>query len=210
MERAPGKDAVAAVGAVTHYGRAVLVTVSARDGVPFVADRRQVVLIGDGLPSAPYHHEAQTLARPAAAELIRRVRAAVDARAEAALAELRRSVRAQCRLGWLAHRAPRPLPETLDGILDSRPATLIAAAEMYLAALSSAAGRCRLPVVTCARGTELEAAARALGADAAEVAAFLAGMRASLGPPWQADHRTAAAAALAAAAGRQGWRLPGA
>ena len=210
MERAPRKVGVAAVGAVTHYGRAVLVTVSARDGVPFVADRRQVVLIGDGLPSAPYHHEAQTLARPAAAELIRRVRAAVDARAEAALGELRQSVRAQCRLEWLAHRAPRPLPETLDGILDSRPATLIADAEMYLGALSGAARRCGLPVVTCARGTELEAAAGALGAGAAEVAAFLAGLRASLGPPWQADHRTAAAAALAAAARGEGWRLPGA
>ena len=201
-------DAVGAVGAVSHYGRAILVTVAARDGVPFVVDRRRVALIGDGLPSAPYHHEAQTLDRPAAAELIRRVRAAIDVRAEAALRELRQSARAHCRLESLAHRAPRPLPPTLDGILDSRPATLIADAEMYLDALSGAAQRCELRVVTCARGTETEAAARALGAGADEVAAYLRGLRASLGPPWQADHRTAAAAALAAAARGQGWRLP--
>ena len=201
-------NAVGAVGAVTHYGRAILVTVAARDGVPFVVDRRRVALIGDGLPSAPCHHEAQTLDRPAAAELIRRVRAAIDARAEAALRELRQSVRAHCRIESLAHRAPRPLPPTLDGILDSRPAKLIADAEMYLDALSGAAKRCGLPVVTCARGTEMEAAARALGAGADEVAAFLRGLRASLGPPWQVDHRTAAAAALAAAARDHGWRLP--
>lgn len=202
-------DAAGAVGAVTHYGRAVLVTVAARDGVPFVVDRRSVALIGGGLPSAPYHHEAQALDRPVAAELIRRVRAAVDARAAAALQELRRSVAAHCRLAALAHRAPRPLPATLDGILDSRPATLIADAEMYLDALSRAAERCGFPVVTCARGAETEAAARALGAGTDEVDAFLRGLRASLGPPWQVDHRTAAAAALAAAQGK-GWRLPGA
>ncbi len=200
----------AAVGAVTHYGRAILVTVAGRGGVPFVVDRRSVALIGDGLPSAPYHHEAQTLARPAAAELIGRVRAAIDVRAAAALRDLERSVRVHCRLLALAHRTPRPLPSTLDGILDSRPATLIADAEMYLVALSRAAGKCNLPVATCAGGTELEAAARALGAGADEVDAFLRGLRASLGPPWQVDHRTAAAAALAAAAREHGWRLPAA
>ena len=201
-------DAAGVVGAVTHYGRAILVTVAARDGIPFVLDRRQVALIGDGLPSAPYHHEAQALERPAAAELIGRVRAAIDVRAEAALRELRQSVQARCRLESLAHRALRPLPPTLDGILDSRPATLIADAEMYLEALSGAARRCDLEVVTWARGTEVEEAARSLGAGTDEVAGFLQGLRRSLGPPWQADHRTAAAAALAAAGNEQGWRLP--
>ena len=202
--------AAAAVGAVTHYGRAILVTVAGRDGAPVVVDRRSVALIGDGLPSAPYHHEAQALDRPAAAELIGRVRAAVDARAAAALRDLEQSLRPRCRLAALAHRTPRPLPPTLDGILDSRPATLIADAEMYLVALGRAAGECGLPVATCARGTEMEAAARALGAGAGEVEAYLRGLRASLGPPWQADHRTAAAAALAAVARERGWRLPGA
>lgn len=200
--------AAGAVGAVTHYGRAILVTLAGRDGVPFVVDRRSVALIGDGLPSAPYHHEAQALARPEAAELIRRVRAAIDVRAAAAMRDLERSVRVRCRLAVLAHRAPRPLPPTLDGILDSRPATLIADAEMYLVALSRAAAKCGLPVATCARGAEMEAAARALGVGAEEVSAFLLGLRATLGPPWQVDHRTAAAAALAAVARDRGWRLP--
>ena len=199
---------VGAVGAVVHYGRAILVTLAGRDGVPVVVDRRTVALIGDGLPSAPYHHEAQTLDRPAAAELIGRVRAAIDVRAAAALRDLRQSVSAHCRLQVLAHRALRPLPPTLDEILDSRPATLIADSEMYVDALSGAARRCDLEVATCARGTETEAAARALGAGAGEVVGFLKGLRATLGPPWQADHRAAAAAALAAAARDQGWRLP--
>ena len=201
-------DAVGAVGAVLHYGRAILVTVAAQSGVPFVVDRRRVALIDDGLPVAPYHHEAQTLDRAAAAELIDRVRAAIDARAVGALRDLRGALGGRCRLVALAHRAPRPLPPTLDGILDSRPATLIADAEMYLLALGRAARRCRLPVVTHARGAETEAAAREMGVSAEQVGAFLRGQRATLGPPWQADHRAAAAAALAAVARGQGWRLP--
>ena len=129
----------------------ILVTVAGRGGVPFVVDRRSVALIGDGLPSAPYHHEAQTLARPAAAELIGRVRAAIDVRAAAALRDLERSVRAHCRLLALAHRTPRPLPSTLDGFPRFAARNADCHAEMYL--VPSRAGQVQPSGATCAGGT---------------------------------------------------------
>ena len=197
-----------AVGAVVHSGWVILVTVTARDNVPVVVDRRRAPLIGDGLPSMPVHHIPDGLDRDGLAALIDRVRTAAERYAEDAFASLVESVRGHCRLTALAHRAPRPLPPTLDGILDSYTATLIADAERYLAAVSRAAGLSGIPVVTFARGREVEAAADALGVEPDAVDAFLKGLRASLGPPWQADHRTAAAAAIGAVPRGQAWRLP--
>ena len=200
--------AAGAVGAVVHSGWVILVTVTARDNVPDIVDRRRAPLIGDGLPCMPVHHIPDGLDRDGLAALIGRVRTAAERYAEDAFASLVESVRAHCRLTALAHRAPRPLPPTLDGILDSYTATLIADPEMYLAAVSRAAGLAGIPVVTFARGREVEAAADALGVDTDAVDAFLKGLRASLGPPWQADHRTAAAAAIGAMARERSWRLP--
>lgn len=200
--------AAGAVGAVVHSGWVILVTVTARDNVPVIVDRRRAPLIGGGLPSMPVHHIPDGLDRDGLAALIDRVRTAAERYAEDALAALADAVRGRCRLTALAHRAPRPLPDTLDGILDSYSATLIADGEMYLAALTRAAGLRGIPVATYARKREMETAADALGVDADAVAAFLKELRASLGPPWQADHRTAAAAAIGAVARGQAWRLP--
>ena len=51
----------AVIGAAVHYARAELVTLAMREGAPVFLDRRRVVLIDEGLPGAPYHHEALEL-----------------------------------------------------------------------------------------------------------------------------------------------------
>ena len=64
----------AVIGAADHYARAELVTLALRDAAPVFLDRRRVVLIDKGLPSAPYHHEALELDLRAAIDLVNRVR----------------------------------------------------------------------------------------------------------------------------------------
>ncbi|MYD88420.1 MAG: hypothetical protein F4Y14_21025 [Acidobacteria bacterium] len=88
--------AEAAIGASDHYGRAELVTLAVRDAVPVFLDRRRVELIDNGLPSAPYHHEALALDIGAAIDLVNRVRRSVAEHARAALSTLRAHCRAAC------------------------------------------------------------------------------------------------------------------
>ena len=64
-------------GSALHNGWAILVTVAAPEGCPVVLDRRRVELIGAGVPSQPYHHEAPELDLPAAEELVREVKESV-------------------------------------------------------------------------------------------------------------------------------------
>ena len=54
--------AEAVIGASDHYARAELVTLAVVDASPAFLDRRRVKLIDQGLPIAPYHHEALELA----------------------------------------------------------------------------------------------------------------------------------------------------
>ena len=78
----------AVIGAADHYARAELVTLALRDAAPVFLDRRRVVLIDKGLPSAPYHHEALELDLRAAIDLVNRVRQSVAQRASAAISTM--------------------------------------------------------------------------------------------------------------------------
>jgi len=185
----------AVVGAADHYGRAELVTLALRDGEVVLLDRRQAVLIDEGLPVAPYHHEAPELELAAAVELVNRVRRSVMARCRAALATLREACRPQALI--LPASPYERLPAALEAVLRSRPLTNAADGMLYRESLAEAAAELDLEVRRYPRRADPTAlAASALGVERSEVTARLDRLGRAAGPPWRKDHREAAAAAL--------------
>ena len=187
--------AEAVIGASVHYGRAELVTLALEDGALRFLDRRRVELIADGLPSAPYHHEAVELDVGAATALVDGVRRSVAEHASAAIA----TMLATWRVGMLILPASphERLPDSLAEVLGSRPLTLAADGMLYRESLAEAAAEHGIEVRRYPRKTDPALlAAEALGVDVAEVDALIAGFGREAGPPWRQDHKRAAAAAL--------------
>lgn len=185
----------AAVGVAEQGNALVLVTVSA-DGV--LLDRRRVVLTHD-LPTHPHHHEGSWAvgrylstpgARPLPLEdaivLVARVRAAAEAGAREAFAALAASIDA--RLDTIAIRACAPMPDAIEARIRDHRAQTMADSVMYREAAAVAAE---------SRGWAVTwyDAARVIDTVPADT---LAAMKRTCGPPWQAAHRQAAAAALVA------------
>ena len=92
---------------------------------------------------------------------------------------------------------PELPPTTEERIADSRAAN-VADSVMYREALATAAEARGWSVHWYDRERVFRDAAAALGRE--DVDAFLSAMGRSIGPPWQAKHKLAAAAALAAGA----------
>ncbi len=187
--------AEAVIGASVHYGRAELVTLAVEDGAPRFLDRRRVALIGDGLPSAPYHHEALELDIGAATVLVDRVKGSVAERANAAISAVLAIWRARVLI--LPASPYARLPDSLEEVLGSRPLTLAADGMLYREFLARAASELGLEVRRDPRRTDPALlAAEAMGVDVAEVHALIARFGREAGPPWRQDHKLAAAAAL--------------
>lgn len=210
MAKAPLRQS-AAVGVAEHGNSAVLVTV-ARDGQ--LIDRRRVDLT-HGLPTHPYHHEGSWAvgrylnspwARPItlddAVALVERVRESAMRGANESLAALAASVSVP--IAAIAIRACAPLPPTTgQRIADTRAAS-VADSILYREALAFAAQARGWSVQWYERELVFRRAATALGVD--DVDAFLRAMGRSIGAPWQARHKLAAAAAIGAAMAIQGMR----
>lgn len=194
----------AVVGVAEHGNSAVLVTL-ARGGE--LLDRRRIDLTR-GLPTHPYHHEGSWAvgrylgspwARPMSLEdavaLVERVQAAAAQGARESLAALAAEVATP--IAGVAIRVCPPLPATTqERITDTRAAN-VADSVMYREALAAAALTRGWSVHWYDRERVSEEAAAAIGGG--DLAAFLTAMGRAIGPPWQAKHRLAAAAALAAA-----------
>jgi hypothetical protein len=170
----------------------VLVTVS-RDGMLF--DRRRVELVDEHLSSIPHHHEAQLLAPDTAVALVERVRISAEQHAALALDELASAV--PNILGFALRSRPELPPTTLERIKDHR-ARNVADWVMYRNALASAAQARGWRIHWYDSRSVFTFAARALNIDNMETH-YLA-MRRKIGPPWNADHKLAMAAAVVAAA----------
>lgn len=194
---------VAIVGVVERGSTAVLVTLGA-DGT--LIDRRQIELVPAGLSTHPHHHEgswamgrylstpgARRLPLAEAVALVGEVRQSARRRAADALEALARESAAP--IGRIAIRACPEMPATVEArIADPRVQTF-ADSVMYREALAEAA---------CARGWAVhwydrervtkDAAAAVPDVD---VPTYLKAMGRAAGPPWTAEHRLAAAAALA-------------
>ena len=183
------------IGAADHYARAELVTLASRDGAPVFLDRRRVVLIDEGLPSAPYHHEALVLDIGAATDLVNRVRRSVARRASAALSTMRAMYGAGVLI--LAASPYDVLPDSLEEVLGSRSLTMAADGMLYREFLAEAAAELGMAVRRYPRKTDPTVlAAAAVGVGVTEVAALVARFGREAGAPWRKDHKLAAAAAL--------------
>jgi hypothetical protein len=192
----------AAVGVVEHANAVVLVTI-APDGT--LLDRRRVVLT-QNLPTHPHHAEgswavgrylktpgARRISLADAVALVERVRAAADIGARAGLDALTTSVAMQ--IGSIAIRACPILPPTIEARIADNRAQTIADSVMYREALAAAAKARGWTVHWYDRENVFRDAAHALGRD--DIDEHLRELGRPVGPPWQADHKRAAAAALA-------------
>ncbi len=196
-----------AAGISDHRGWAVVVCIGARDGVPFVADRRRIELVDDDVESQPFHHAGASQAPAQVESLVTRLRASAGARAQAALSLLRDELHAPL-IAVALEEERLALPGSVAEVLESQPQMIAADGALYRSALRAAAERLGAEVIVLPRGSELEHAAAALAAPNDQVDALLGELGRELGPPWRKEHRKAAAAAIAALASRLPLRLP--
>jgi hypothetical protein len=196
----------ASVGVAEHGNSAILVTV-ARGGE--LLDRRRIDLTR-GLPTHPYHHEgswalgryadspwARPISLADAVALVERVRESAALGARASLEALAAAVPVP--IASIAIRVCPTLPPTTEERIADTRAANVADSVMYREALAGAADARGWSVHWYDRDRVFRDAAAALGAK--DVQDVLQAMGRAIGPPWQAKHKLAAAAALAAGAG---------
>ncbi len=178
------------VGIAHHLGWAVTVTASADYEV---VDRRRIELIEPGMPTAPIEHEATTLNHDATATMVAEVRASALRATSASLDQLAASVPAP--IVSMSLRAwPLDFPDAV-AVQRRPPYQARADSVMYCQVLAECAYFRGWDVhLFDAKDVEAQAA-RILGA---RVGYVLHGPRATLGPPWTKDHRTALAATIVA------------
>jgi hypothetical protein len=183
---------------------AVLVTVA--PGADLL-DRRPIELIDHGLPTHPHHHEgswavgryldtpgARVLPLADVVALVDRVRASAARGAREGLETLAAAVPVP--IAGIALRACPSLPPTTEERIADNRAQTFADSVMYREALATAAEARGWSVHWYDRERVFRDAAAALGRE--DIDALLYAMGRSVGPPWQAKHKLAAAAALAA------------
>jgi len=193
----------ASVGVAEHGNSAILVTIGPANQL---LDRRRVDLTR-GLPTHPYHHEgswavgryvdsawAKKISLPDAIALVERVREAAAQGAREALDALATSIAEP--IANIALRVCAPLPPTIEARITDTRAASVADSILYREALAVAAEARGWRVHWYDRDRAFRDAAAAI--DESDIDAFLRAMGRAVGPPWQAKHKLAAAAALAA------------
>jgi hypothetical protein len=193
----------AAVGVAEHGNSAVLVTVSPDHKI---LDRRRVDLTHD-LPTHPYHHEgswavgryvnsswARAISLPDAVALVERVHEAADRGAHVILDELAASLAVP--IASISLRLCPKLPPTIEARITDTRAANVADSVMYRQALATAAQARGWSVQWYDRDLVFREAAAASGGEGID--SLLTAMGRSIGPPWQAKHKPAAIAAVAA------------
>jgi hypothetical protein len=193
----------AIVGVAEHGNSAILVTLAPGGKI---LDRRRIDLT-KGLPTHPYHHEGSwavgrylnsSWARPmsldAAVALIERVHSAAEHGARESLAAL--AATSALPIGGISIRACARLPPTIEGRIANNVANTLADSVMYREALAAAAEARGWSVHWYDREHVFDEARTALRGD--DLDAIVHAMGRTVGAPWQAKHKLAAAAALAA------------
>jgi hypothetical protein len=190
---------VVVAGIADHYACAQCVCVAAEGGVPRIVDRRELRLVGQDVPSSPYHHDTLGMDDREADALLDVVGRSVREHTQAALRELREALGPNVQLRAMAIRTP-PLEQMPQSAAEAHASYFVqcrADGMLYHYALTTAAADFGMEVVTHVRGEELANAARALGTDASALKDFLTREGKRLGPPWTREHQATAAAALA-------------
>jgi hypothetical protein len=199
------KQRTATVGVTEHGNSAVLVTVAC-DGE--LLDRRRIDLTDSDLPTHPHHHEgswavgrykdspwAREITLPEAIDLVERVRKSAGEGARNCLQTLDESV--AMTITSIAIRICPELPPTVEECITDNRAQTFADTVMYRNALATAAESRGWSVYWYDRDRVFDEAESLHNCD--DIEAFLLAMGRSAGPPWQAKHKLAAAAALVAA-----------
>jgi hypothetical protein len=194
----------ATVGVTEHGNSAVLVTVAPGGDL---LDRRRIDLTDPGLPTHPHHHEgswavgrylktpgARVLSLADAVALVERVRTSAARGARENLDALAAAV--PMPIATIAIRVCPTLPPTIEERIADNRAQTFADSVMYREALANAAEARGWSVYWYDRERVFGDAAAVLGCE--DVNAFLHAMGRTLGRPWQATHKLAAAAAIAA------------
>ena len=194
---------MATVGVAEHGSAVVLVAVGPGGEL---LDRRRIELVEPGLSSHPHHHEgswavgrylntpgARALSLADAVALVTRVRASAERGAREGLAALAAALSVP--IAGIAIRACPTLPPTIEERIADNRAQTVADSVMYREVLAAAAEARGWAVHWYDRDRVFLDAAAALDRD--DLDAVLSAMGRSVGPPWQAKHRLAAAAALA-------------
>ena len=160
-------------------------------------ERRRIGL-ADDTPAQPYHHAAKLMTVEAGAAAIERAREQANARAEAAMS----TAVGQARMaGYDLRRAAvlvkhgRPLPP-LEAILRSHPLLHTAEGELFREVLINGCEACHLEIARWPERDAFKQSARTLGMTVAALNKQLLALGRSCGPPWNADHKVACAAAL--------------
>lgn len=205
MDVKAGAQRTAVVGVTEHGNSAVLVTIASGGQL---LDRRRIELT-EGLPTHPHHHEgswavgrylntpgARVMALSDAVALVERVRASAERGARDGLEALARNVPVP--IASIALRICPPLPRTTEERIAHHRAQTFADTVMYRQALASAAEARGWSVFWYDRERVFDDAAAVLGLE--DIDPFLQAMGRDIGSPWQAKHKLAAAAALAASA----------
>jgi hypothetical protein len=194
----------ASVGVAENGNSAVLVTLAAGGEL---LDRRRIFLTDRDLPTHPHHHEgswavgryrntpgSRALSLADAVALVEQVRGCAARGAREGLEALATAVPVP--IATIAIRACPALPPTTEERIADNRAQTVADSVMYREALAAAAEARGWSVHWYDRERVRNVAAAGLGGE--DVDAFLNAMGRSVGPPWQAIHKLAAAAALAA------------
>lgn len=198
-----GAQQTASVGVTEHGNSAVLVTLTS-DGE--LLDRRRIDLTDSDLPTHPHHHEgswavgryrnspwAREVSLREAIELVERVRESAAKGARENLEALAASVPVP--ITRIAIRVCPALPPTIEECIADNRAQTVADSVMYRKALATAAEALGWSVYWYDRERVFREAAAAAGCE--DIGALLLALGRSVGPPWQARHKLAAAAALA-------------
>ena len=193
----------ACVGVAENGNSAVLVTL-ASDGE--LLDRRSIDLT-QGLPTHPHHHEgswavgrylespwARKVTLAEAVALVEQVRTAALNGARESLEALAESI--SMTISTIAIRVCPELPASVEACIRDNRAQSMADSVMYREALASAATARGWAVFWYDRERVFRDAERVLGG--VNVEAHLRDLGRSIGSPWQAKHKLAAAAAIAA------------
>lgn len=194
------------MGVAENGNSAVLVTVE-RGGE--LLDRRSIDLT-EGLPTHPHHHEgswavgrylntpgARVLSLAEAVALVERVRDAAAVGARDSLEALAATVPVP--ITAIALRTCPELPPRIEERIEDNRAQTYADTVMYRQALAAAAEARGWSVYWYERDEVFQRAAAALACK--DIEAFLQAMGKAVGAPWQARHKLAAAAAIAAGQG---------
>lgn len=181
-----------------------MVAVARERTAPVVVDRQRIEMLP--VPDAPRYeppfvfHAAQELPLDAAQRLVQateeRARSGALEAIGAALERIRTGGHEV--VGASVITGKKGPVKSLEAILRSHAAIHAAEGELYRSVIRSASEDLGLRVLQVSAPDLVQRAARALELPRADVPAFVTELGRALGPPWTADHKAAALAALLA------------